>query len=75
MIVQLTTSLTAVELSAPSVYGCWLQRWIDLDQKHLLLPDWLQPRQHPSLPYLQPLVVDMAARRKERELYERGVFR
>ena len=45
------------------------QRCIDLDQKHLLLPSWLQRRQQPHIRYLQPLVSDMEERRRERELY------
>ena len=54
---------------------CLAQRWVELDQKHMLLPDWLQRRQHPNIPYLQPLVFDQAKRRKERELYERGILK
>ena len=45
------------------------QRCIDLDQKHLSLPAWLQKRQQPHIRYLHPLVCDMEERRKERELY------
>jgi len=38
----------------------------------MTLPAWLQKRQQPGLHYLQPLVFDMAARRKEREMFETG---
>ena len=56
----------------PCVRPLLNQRCIDLDQKHMTLPAWLQKRQQPGLHYLQPLVFDMAARRKEREMFETG---